>query len=125
MNGDESKISIDKSFEPIKTYYNEFLGFKPSKKTTKEFTINESIKNKDAYKEMTSLGYKKDAISKMSEIFGFDHYDEEKPLLQMYYFFDCLNLKEPKYVMDNLNEERKEFCKVNKIDKKISKIKIS
>lgn len=40
----------------------------------------------------------------MIEIFGFDHCDEEQPLLQMYYFFDCLNLKEPKYVMNNLNE---------------------
>ncbi len=121
---DESKISIDKSFEPIKTYYNEFLEFKPSKKPTKEFTIDESIKNiKDSYKEMTALGYnKKEAISKMIEIFGFDHYDEEQPLLQMYYFFDCLNLKEPKYVMDNLNVERKEFCKSNNIDEKLKNI---
>ncbi len=58
----------------------------------------------------------------MIEIFGFDHYDEEQSLLQMYYFFDCLNLKEPKYVMENLNEERKEFCKTNKIDEKLKNI---
>lgn len=119
---ENNKAILETKEEPINTYYNEYYTTKLCASKDEDMNFEDHLKNvKSIYKELIDDGYsKKEVVSKLVQIYNYDNYDyENEPCVTIYYFYDCLNLTQPKQVMDHLQIERNQFFEKYKIDEYI------